>query len=74
MQITINFGIESIAKSYTIPPTFGEVLRDQSIRAVLGYGDNVRPLVFGVEQPLTNVVADGTTVTVETRPNQKQMA
>jgi len=73
MQITIQYGMTTQPKSYVTPPTFGEVIADQNLRAILGYSDNVRPLVYGVEQPLAAIVPDGANVVLETRANAKAM-
>jgi len=71
MNITIKYGLDSIVKSYPAAPNAGQVLSDINIRAVLGFGDNVRALVNGVEQPSDSILPDGGTLVVETRANTK---
>jgi hypothetical protein len=46
-------------------------LNDPNLKLVCGYGDNVRALVSGVEQPGTAIAPDGGTIVVETRANNK---
>lgn len=72
-KVTIKYGIESLDKSFTIPVTIRQLRTDANIKAVLGYGDNVRLLINGVEMPDDAVVPNGATVIVETRANQKAL-
>ena len=41
------------------------------VRAALGFGDNVKALIDGAAQPMTNGVANGDVITVETAANSK---
>jgi len=69
--VTVKYGVESFTKNYESTPTFGQLASDASIKAVLGFGDNVRTLLDGVEQPFANLVPNGATVRIETRANSK---
>lgn len=69
--VTVRYGIETLTKSFTIPVTIGQLRCNQDIRAALGYGDNVKFLIDGVEQGDDVVVANGGVVVVETRANTK---
>lgn len=71
MNIIIKYGPDIAQKSFTTTPTFGQVLGNSDIKAFLGYGDNTRPLVSGVEQGLDSLVPDGATIVVETKCNEK---
>lgn len=71
MQTTIKYGVDQINKSYGVAPTVSQVLNDSNVRAVLGFGDNVRALINGVEQPGDATVPHGATLVVETRANTK---
>ncbi len=51
--------------------TIGQLIQDRELRITLGYGDNVRALVAGVEQSQQAIVPDGGTVVIETRANSK---
>jgi hypothetical protein len=71
MQVTVKFGSEQFLRSYHEGITIGEVLADPNLRMVCGYGDNVRALVAGVEQPSSAIAPDGGVILVETRANNK---
>ncbi len=71
MQFTVRYGMDSHTKNVTTAPTIGQVKDDVNLRAVLGYGDNVRATINGVEQSENTVVPDGCTVVFETRANTK---
>ncbi len=71
INVQIRFG-ETISKSYPEGTTIGGILGDRELKAVLGWGDNVRALIQGAEQPVTAIVPDGVTIVVETRANSKQ--
>ena len=71
IQVTVKFGGDVYTRTYPEGTTIGQVLQDHDLKAVTGWGDNVRAIVQGVEQS-TNVLApDGGTVLVETRANTK---
>jgi len=70
-RITINYGTESHTHTFAGSITVGEVLRNSTIKAVLGFGDNVRSLVSGVEQGSDAMLRDGMVVVVETKANSK---
>ncbi len=70
-NITVRCGTQSFPKQFADEATVGEVITNPSVKAVLGYGDNVRGLVHGVEQESTTIVPDGATIVVETRCNSK---
>lgn len=72
MNITVKYGIDQIAKHYTSDNvTIGDVVSDYDVRSQLGYGDNTRVLINGVEQPSSARVPDGATLVIETRANSK---
>lgn len=71
MQITIKYGPDTHVITPFNQPTIQALKRDQTARAVLGYGDNVRALIDGVEQPDGVLVPDGALVTMETKCNTK---
>jgi hypothetical protein len=70
-KIIVKYGSENHAMTIKQSATIAEITADSTARAVLGYGDNVKALVHGVEQPSDAIPADGTTVTLETKLNQK---
>jgi hypothetical protein len=69
--IKVKYGSEEITKTYDNPPTVSTVLGSASVKAQLGFGDNVRALVNGVEQGNSSVLTDGVTVLIETKANTK---
>lgn len=70
ISITIRHGLQSTVRDFSVPPTVAQIKQDRSLRAELGYGDNVRVLVHGVEQP-DHAFIQADIVTVETAANQK---
>lgn len=71
MTVRIKYGVEELTKSFTTTPTVGQIISDPNIKAGLGFGDNVKALIGGVEQPDTVGVPDGTTLVIETAANRK---
>lgn len=70
-KITLNYGTETYVASVATSKTIGELLADPTHRAILGYGDNVKALVGGVEQPGSASVVGIDTIEIETRANSK---
>lgn len=70
-KIILKYGCEqrpmTVAQSHTV----AMITADSTARAVLGYSDNVKALVHGVEQPGDAIPSDGTTINLETKLNQK---
>ena len=72
MNILVKYGIETMPKhTPTSSLTIGELITDWETKSALGFGDNVRALINGVEQPNSSVIPDGATVVIETRANSK---
>jgi hypothetical protein len=71
MKLTINYGPDAITKNFDGSRSISQVLSDSSIKAVLGYGDNVKALVSGVEMSNDTVLSSDTEITIETRANSK---
>jgi hypothetical protein len=71
MSITVKYGVDSHVLESINPPTIGSVKSNATLKAVLGFGDNVRALIDGVEQPNTLLVPFGSTVLLETACNEK---
>ncbi len=72
INVSVRFG-ETITRSYPDGTTVGGVMADRELKLVLGWGDNVRATIQGVEQPTTALVPDGATIVMETKANQKQV-
>ncbi len=71
MKYTVTYGIESQERESINPPTIGQIIQDPVLKAVLGYSDNVRALVHGVEQPTHAAIPDGCNIVLETKANTK---
>lgn len=71
MTFSVRYGLDSHTKNVSTAPTISQVVDDVNLRAILGYGDNVRVLVNGVEQRPDTIVPDGCTLVLETRANTK---
>lgn len=71
IQVTVRFGSETFPRSYPAGTTMGTVIGDHNLKAVAGWGDNVRATISGVEQPITALVPNGANIVIETRANNK---
>ena len=71
MQITVRYGIESTTRSYDNAPTIAAIKGDHNLKAVLGYGDNVKALINGIELGSDVTIPSGATVVIETACNSK---
>jgi hypothetical protein len=70
-NITVKYGVDSITKQVESGFTFGDLQENDSIKGALGYGDNVKALVEGIEQNRNTVIPDGAIVRLETAANTK---
>jgi len=70
-EIIIQMGTERITRQFPSDATIGTIVNDSNVRAMLGYGDNVRALILGVEQDFDTNAPAGCTIKVETRANTK---
>ena len=70
-KITVEYGVDSINKQVESDFTIGDLQESDSIKAALGFGDNTKALINGIEQNRQMVIPDGTTVRLETAANTK---
>ena len=70
-NITVNYGVDSINKQVGEDFTFGDLQNSDSFKAALGFGDNTKALVGGIEQNRDTVIPAGATVRLETAANTK---
>lgn len=70
-KITVMYGADRFTTEVECSATFGDIVANDRIQAALGYGDNVRALVNGVEMTNSSVPSDGSTIVLETRCNEK---
>jgi hypothetical protein len=69
-DVTARYGVDSITKQVEDDFTFGELQESDSFKAALGFGDNTKALVDGIEQHRSTVIPPGTTVRLETAAHQ----
>jgi hypothetical protein len=65
MQITITHGMQSVTITRPEGTTVGSIVNDANIRAVVGSGENVTPLVEGSAVDLSYVLEEGDEVTLQ---------
>jgi len=70
-KITVEYGVDSITKQVESGFTFGDLQDSDAFKGALGFGDNTKALVNGIEQARNTVIPDGTTVRLETAANTK---
>ncbi len=70
-NISVKYGVDSINKQVDDDFTFGDLQDNDSIKAALGFGDNVKALVDGIEQDKGTVIPAGASVRLETAANTK---
>jgi hypothetical protein len=70
-SITVKYGVDSINKQVDDDFTFGDLQDHDPIKAALGYGDNVKALVDGIEQDKGTMIPAGASVRLETAANTK---
>jgi len=70
ISVTVNYGLErSATTEVPLGTTIQQVL--DNMRPALGYSCNVKALIEGAAQPLTNEVVAGDVINVETAANSK---
>ena len=70
-KVKLNYGTDNHEVTVPSGTTVGTVLRNSSNKVILGYGDNVKALINGVEQPDDAQLFDGAELVIETRANSK---
>ena len=70
-KITVQYGVDSLTKQVASGFTFGDLQERDSFKGALGFGDNTKALVDGIEQDRRTVIPDGVTVRLETAANTK---
>lgn len=69
--ITVKYGVDEITKQVADDFTFGDLQASDTFKAALGFGDNTKALVDGIEQSRDTVIPAGATVRIETAANTK---
>ena len=70
-SITVKYGVDSITKQVEDHLTFGGLQEDDGFKAALGFGDNTKALVEGIEQNKATVIPPNAVVRLETAANTK---
>ena len=70
-NITAKYGVDSINKQVDDDFTFGDLQENDTFKAALGFGDNTKALVEGIEQSRGTVIPQGAVVRLETAANSK---
>lgn len=73
MQVNVKYGITTESKFVDNDTTVGQLKRDASLKAILGFKDNVRALLHGQELGDDTVVPEGATIVIEDRCNEKAL-
>jgi hypothetical protein len=69
--ITVKYGVDEITKQVEADFTFGDLQGSDTFKAALGFGDNTKALVDGIEQNRDTVIPANATVRIETAANTK---
>lgn len=69
--LTVRYGGDEHRVVVEPTTTIGEIVANPNTRAVLGYGDNVRALVNGIEQPGSTQISLADELVLETKANEK---
>ena len=70
-KVIVRYGMDSTEVTVASTATIGSIINNPSTKIILGYGDNVKALVGGVEQENSSQVSDGMEIVLETRANSK---
>jgi hypothetical protein len=70
-NITVQYGVDSMNKQVEDDFTFGDLQESDTFKAALGFGDNTKALMDGIEQARGTVIPPGATVRLETAANTK---
>ena len=70
-SITVKYGVDQITKQVEEDFTFGDLQDSDTFKAALGFGDNTKALVEGIEQNKETVIPANATGRIETAANTK---
>jgi len=73
MQVTIKYGPgNQLTRTLDPGAVMGDIIHDENIRAVLGFGDNVEPRVDGeVVRSASHPLRSGDTISLVTKAHSK---
>jgi len=70
-SITAKYGVASMTREVEDDFRFRDLQQDDAFKAGLGFGDNIKALVDGIEQNRDTVIPPNATVRIETAANSK---
>jgi hypothetical protein len=72
INVTVRFGGgNALTRSYPVGTRVSQIINDPSVKAALGYGDNVNVLIDRRHVDLSYAVGNSVELVVETRANSK---
>lgn len=72
ISVTVRFGASNeLTREVADNTTVGDILRNSTFQAALGFGANVQAVVDGAVQPDRTTLSNGDIITVETKANSK---
>ncbi len=72
INVTLRYGVSNeLTRAVDAGTTVGQVLRNTSFQAALGFGSNTQAVIDGVVQRDTAPLSDGDVITIETKANAK---
>ena len=72
-RVTVKYSINALSREVPEGTTVGQLVGDTAVKAALGFGDNIKVLLHGVELPNDAVIPPGECLFIETRANQKSL-
>jgi hypothetical protein len=70
-SITVKYGVASMTREVEDSFTFRDLQQDDTFKAGLGFGDNTKSLLEGIEQNRDTIIPANANVRVETAANSK---
>jgi hypothetical protein len=71
IRITVTYGMQSVTVERPEGTTVGALVNDNNLKAVIGYGENVTPVVEGATVDLGYACEDGDEVILQARAATK---
>jgi hypothetical protein len=71
IQVTVAYGFSRTTVALNAGARFADLKANYGLRAELGFGDNIRMLMNGIDMPLESIIPNGAFVTIETAANTK---
>lgn len=69
--LTVRYGGDEHRVTVEPTTTIGEIVGNSNTKVILGFGDNVRALVHGIEQSMNAQIGSVEELVIETKANEK---